>query len=135
MKPRYTDTAADVDRFNVDMTGVHEAGHAVVARKVRITVTSIHVSRHSGLVTAETEDADAELITCYAGLEAQARFLHQHGGYSTGAVRRHANDDLKIAKTLARRAGIIRSPTQRRARRLVSRHWRQICRTGLRLAR
>lgn len=140
MKPRYADTAADVARFNIDMTGVHEAGHAVVARTVGLTVASIHVSGTGGMVTLEEhENPDAELIVCYAGMEAQARFMRQFGGYDRGPAyriaRRHARDDLRRSKGLADRASISRSTAQRRARRLVARHWRQICRTGLRLTR
>lgn len=140
MKLRYTDADVDVERFNCDLIGVQEAGHTIAARKLGLTVTAVHVSRREGgVVTADTSDADAELVMSYAGLEAEARFLRKHDGRSSGSARRiarrSARDDLAAAKIFARRAGISRGTAQRRARRLVARHWREICRTGLRYAR
>lgn len=93
---------------------VHEAGHAVAARKVGGKVLSATMTDHEGLVRAEVPDERAAVAFLYAGQYAAGTRRGAHG--DEAAIR------AELKRLPANERAAAHKAAKADARRIVSRH-------------
>lgn len=118
----------------------HEAGHAVVAKRLGVRVLSATMDRNGGDVLVDADDGQEfeSLVIAYAGMEAEVLFLRKNGYSRRQALRtvRHGcRYDLQRAAELADEHALDEREAQKLARSMTRRNWGRIKRVGAQLAR